>query len=204
MPFGRRVLCLHAYGGNAQDFEARTKQLRAPFKDVDWHYMEAPIETTGGRVWWSYPEWDAAVDPIGYLKATHYDGLPELLALVAEEEERGGAFTGVLGFSQGAVAAATLCARERSALRWAVLISGFAPRDPRASFGAQLHVPTLHVIGTADAVAPEATRALAQHFVAAESVEHDKGHVAQLPAEARQRVVDFLHRHLDAPCAVYT
>jgi hypothetical protein len=46
-----RVLCLHAYGGNAQDFEARTKQLRAAFKDVDWHYMEAPIETTGGRVW---------------------------------------------------------------------------------------------------------------------------------------------------------
>jgi predicted esterase len=64
-------------------------------------------------------------------------------------------------------------------------------------------VPTLHVIGTADAVVPpEATRALAQHFLAAESVEHDKGHVAQLPAEARQRVVAFLHSQLDARTAL--
>lgn len=76
---------------------------------------------------------------------------------------------GILGFSQGATAAAIYCAGlPHGALRFAVLVSGFLPRDPEVAAslaGPGLALPSLHLMGAGDElIPPDRSEALARTF----------------------------------------
>ena len=199
----RKVVCLHGYAQNGAIVRDRSGGFRKPFKKAAYsvEYPDGPFGCTANgedevqadadlqrRAWWR-----------GHSGQTTYGGWPEtrssLLSLC--EEER---FDGVMGFSQGAAAAAMLCAElaDRPELRpkFAVFISGFVPRDETA--GAALlagvsNVPSLHIIGVKDElVVAERSRALATLFADAVVIEHPGGHMIPSGAAVRSQVIAFL------------
>lgn len=98
-----------------------------------------------------------------------------------------------------AVAVAEVAALAR--LRFVIVVSGFPPRRDHLagllSPGRPLHMPSLHVMGEADAQVPVAAcRALAECFAPAERevYVHGGGHLVPSGADARARVVSFVAR----------
>ena len=100
----------------------------------------------------------------------------------------------IVGFSQGAGAAAMLSAELKPS--FAIFVSGFVPRDEAAAASLLAGVDgvrSLHIIGAADTlVEPARSRALAELFDGAEIVEHEGGHHTPSNAAVRARMVDFL------------
>jgi pimeloyl-ACP methyl ester carboxylesterase len=197
-----KVLCLHGYTQNGEVLRDRSGGFRKPLKKsrYELHYVDGPHGCTADgeaeadaeadlsrRAWWK-----------GHSGQEAYDGWPASRAMLTElwRRER---FDGVLGFSQGAAAAAMLCAEMTDPKpKFALLVSGFVPRD-RAAAAALLAgvdaVPTLHVVGRADAlVAPERSRALAALFDGATLVEHEGGHTTPSSPDVRKEVAGFLER----------
>lgn len=101
-------------------------------------------------------------------RAAHYSGWDASQAAIQAALEAHAPIDGLLGFSQGATAAALYLAhtaaggeqaqRRQHQLRFSVHIAGFLPRD--ASYAAALRqgrptLPSLHVLGAADALVPE-------------------------------------------------
>ncbi|KYO26368.1 ovarian cancer-associated 2 protein [Alligator mississippiensis] len=87
----------------------------------------------------------------------------------------------------------------RFAPRFALLVAGFRSRAPaHARFYAEpLAVPSLHVVGQADAVIPPARSAeLAACFVAPVVLEHPGGHFVPAAAPQREAYRRFLQRFL--------
>lgn len=139
---------------------------------------EADVDLTR-RAWWR-----------GF--SVPYDGFSKSRDILSElwERER---FDGVLGFSQGAAVAGMLAAEFRP--RFAILISGFVPKDEEVAAGLLAGVegvPSLHVIGLADTIMlPERSRALAACFAGATVAEHEGGHM--IPSKAvKADLVAFL------------
>ena len=99
-----------------------------------------------------------------------------------------------MGFSQGAGAAAMLCAELQP--RFAILISGFVARDIEAGAGLLAgveNVPSLHVFGESDQlVVPDRSRALVECFTDATVIAHEGGHMIPSGATVRRQVVAFL------------
>ena len=139
----------------------------------------------GRRAWWR-----------GHSGKTTYEGWDaseEMLARLWERER----FDGILGFSQGAAAAAMLCANvEHPRPKFAMIVSGFVPRDEKAAerlLAGVKDVPSLHVFGQTDQlVVPERSRALTTLFADATVVAHDGGHMIPSGAAVRRHVVSFL------------
>jgi hypothetical protein len=119
-------------------------------------------------------------------RAAHYSGWDASQAAIQAALDVHAPIDGLLGFSQGATAAALYLAhtqprdalqRRQDQLRFAVIIAGFLPRD--ATYAAALRqgspaLPSLHVHGAADALVPEdRSRALWDCF-APGSVRHYK------------------------------
>ena len=94
-----------------------------------------------------------------------------------------------------------LCAAmEEPRPKFAVIVSGFVPRDHEAAAaliaGVQ-GVPSLHVFGQTDGlVVPDRSRALAALFADATVVVHDGGHMIPSGAAVRRHVVSFLETTL--------
>ena len=121
-----KVLCLHGYAQCGAVLRDRSGGFRKPLKKSmhDFFYPDGPHDCTAQgedaaeaaaalsrRAWWRassksdvYEGWDMAKS--------------ELLALWDQEN-----FDGVLGFSQGAAAAAMIAAERRPS--FAILVSGF-------------------------------------------------------------------------------
>ena len=102
---------------------------------------------------------------------------------------------GIIGFSQGAAAAAMLAAELRP--RFAVFVSGFVPRDVDAAAtllaGVDEGVPSLHIFGASDElVVPERSKALSELWADATVVEHPGGHMTPSGPLVRERVIGFL------------
>ncbi|GAB0491887.1 hypothetical protein MMPV_003142 [Pyropia vietnamensis] len=96
-------------------------------------------------------------------------------------------------------------------LRFVILVSGFPPQRPHlAGLLSPCHplcIPSLHIMGEADAQVPvAASRALAECFAPAERevYVHGGGHLVPSGADARARVASFLARFVTAegvtPC----
>lgn len=200
--FGKiKVLCLHGYSQNAAIFRDRSGGFRKPFKKnvFEMHYAEGPFGCTAKgedpaiadadltqRAWWR-----------GHSGMETYDGWAETRANLAEvwREEQ---FDGIIGFSQGAAAAAMLAAELRP--RFAIFVSGFVPRDADAASSlleGVKGVPSLHVYGSADElVVPERSRALSELFADATILEHPGGHMTPSGAPIRAQVKEFLSANL--------
>lgn len=199
-----RMLCLHGYHGSADVLRRQLAAFAAPLAELaDFEYIDAPSLAVGDFGWWH------AVDA-----ERRYDGWARTREAIVAAFARRGPFDGVLGFSQGAALAGLLVGLrapdgtptpERPlAFGVAILASGFPARDPEL---AQLYaradsyaLPSLHLVGRADAVVPAAsTRALADRFARPTIVEHAGGHVVPAtPAvieAARALLISFSTTH---------
>ena len=194
-----RVLLLHGYSQNSQEFLFRYKPLleRKLSKFCTLVCPSAPFPLLGAppdgpaRTWWHHPSPDPA-------RAGAYEGLETSRALLLALNASHGPFTGVLGFSQGASLAHLLLAEgSLPACRWAILASGFPSRCALA--GAPLPIPSLHLSSASDVtVAPERSAALAACFAGPQLLQHGHGHAMVQRAEHCNTVVAFIREHMGA------
>ena len=167
-------------------------------KDVDGDAGEGRGNPRG---WWNAAE--AAERPA---TSKAYVGLEDSLALARQTLQEHGPFDGLLGFSQGATLGALLCLAPSPLppLRFAVLVSGFMPRDPAleplvgtAEGPPPLRVPlpSLHVMGENDQlVAAASSQRLSDCFAGATLHRHEGGHLVPSSADFRALLKDFVTR----------
>ena len=111
--------------------------------------------------------------------------LAHLRATVARQ----GPFDGLLGFSQGAAAAALLLAAEPRAFRCALLVAGYVPLDPTLAAALRALPPLTHacllVSGQADELVPRVRcNQLASCFAASAVTWFNHGGGHRLPKSA--------------------
>ena len=129
-----KVLCLHGYSQNGAVLRDRSGGFRKPFKKSrfelsypdglfgctkdgeDQAEADADLER---RAWWR-----------GHAGQATYVGWDQSHASMCELWERE-QFDGIIGFSQGAAAAAMLCAELKP--RFGIFVAGFVPNDQTAA-----------------------------------------------------------------------
>ena len=124
-------------------------------------------------------------------------------AIQAAIDERGGV-DGIIGFSQGSTAASLFLAEARPRVSFAVLFSGFFPRDESFARllrdGARTLAPrSLHVMGSSDTfVSTSRSMLLADCFGEGREVYvHGGGHGIPSDKAGRDAVKKFVNESLD-------
>ncbi len=186
-----RMLCLHGYHGAAAILRYQMQPLIAGTASlVEYVHADAPSLADGDFGWWhaaedgEYRGWSRTRDWIRSMFVLH------------------GHFDGVFGFSQGAALAGLLVGmRSELAFDFAVLVGGFASKDPRHArhyaARAAYTLPSLHLIGRSDAVVPPIESLnLASRFATPTIVCHDGGHVIAATPDVRRRYRRFLDEML--------
>ena len=192
----RRVLCLHGSGGSAASFLERLAPLKTALGD---EFEFTALDGPGGK-WWTYPAGERS------FSASSYTGAEESIAAVEAELAKG--YTGLLGFSQGAMLAALVAARcslkeSEVSLKFAVICGAATPAPYDALLARSrdateaVALPTLHCLSKADTMnPPELGEALAGCFrhPPAQLLWHSIGH--QLPPnEELPKVVAFMEQN---------
>lgn len=203
-----RLLALHGYRQSERRFRQRTGALRKALRGrAELVALDAPHLVPGTedeasddppRGWWfsrpgTFEASEAADQPAG---------LEESLEAVARALEERGPFDGLLGFSQGAALAAMVCALRargdpRFPITFAILVAAFASRAPAHDhfYREPIALPSLHVVGDADAViAARLSAELAQCFVEPVVITHPGGHFVPVAAPQKEAYLDFLGR----------
>ncbi|ERN03155.1 hypothetical protein AMTRI_Chr02g263390 [Amborella trichopoda] len=152
------------------------------------------------------PKWvqaDEPFDPLQYEKQT--EGWETSYAYIMEMVQRLGPFDGVLGFSQGAAMAATLCAKQEResegqlSFGFVILCSGFLSPVKELFQGPPIKCPSLHIFGSERGNDRQITHAVSVELVSMFSsdtsvlLEHDSGHI--IPT--RQSYIDQIKAFLD-------
>ncbi|KAK9830318.1 hypothetical protein WJX72_010963 [[Myrmecia] bisecta] len=212
-----RILCLHGYLQNAETFRAKIGSVRKALKSrAEFFFVDAPhpvqiqdeqqVQAEGGtrdspRAWWTWKDLEPGMRPS---RAAHYDGWDVSVKVLADSLQRHAPIDGVLGFSQGATAAALLLAQATSepgipAPSFAVLIGGFLPRDDTFAgwiTTAKPSTPVLFVFGVNDVlVPPERSHQLIAAFAGPhiQQFEHAGAHmVPTCSGEFKQQLQQFL------------
>lgn len=203
-----RLLCLHGYMQDAAIFRSRLGSMRKGLKSrAEFFFLDAPfpatpaaaadqqandaVEGSQGRSWWQWTDLDPGTRPS---RAAHYSGWEVSQAAITAALQEHAPIDAILGFSQGATAAALYLAhtepqpaeqeeglngstqqqqqhtwqQRQDQLRAAIIIAGFLPRDE--SYAATVRsrgpsLPCLHVSGAKDTlVPPDRTSELRQCF----------------------------------------
>ncbi|KAF8055937.1 dfr1 [Scenedesmus sp. PABB004] len=162
----------------------------------------------GGLSWFCWSDLGPDKRPSLAVKYSRWDETYAALCAALREQRP----DGLLGFSQGATAAALFLAALRTAQRdgrdldvplpkFCIAVAGFLPRDPdyaKLLEDAATDVPTLFVMGTADRLIPPArSHALMDTFdqACADLYEHPGAHmVPTCTGEFKARLCDFLDR----------
>ncbi|KAJ9180353.1 hypothetical protein P3X46_008611 [Hevea brasiliensis] len=147
---------------------------------------------------------DGPFDPLQYQQQT--EGFDVSIAYLSTVFSQEGPFDGILGFSQGAAMAASVCALEGRLkgeinFRFAVLCSGFAIQHAEIKRGS-INCPSLHIfgrdLGKDRQIANQASRDLVSLFEEDSSViiEHDCGHIIPTRHPYIDQIRGFLQRFL--------
>lgn len=147
---------------------------------------------------------DGPFDPLQYQQQT--EGFDVSVAYLRTIFSQEGPFDGLLGFSQGAAMAASVCALEGRLkgeinFKFAILCSGFAIQRADIKPGS-INCPSLHIfgggLGKDRQIANQASRDLASFFVEDSSVliEHDCGHIIPTRHPYIDQIRGFLQRFL--------
>jgi hypothetical protein len=133
--------------------------------------------------------------------SARYKGWEESEKTIRDAMEVYGPFDGIMGFSQGSLAASVALAsipELKSTVKFVVLIAGFNPLDDHFSRLLESEVPlaprSLHVIGSSDAlVTRDRFESLISFYGADPRVfEHNGGHGVPTSAEFRNTVKTFI------------
>lgn len=207
-----RILVLHGYRQSGDIFWKRIGFLRKHFGNkIELVCPTAPLVYGPGEYMW----WRASDD------GKKYEGVADAIKYLNQIEERDGPFDGVVGFSQGAAVAATLCALQHHAthengvaaealldtglpsintkLKFAIMVGGFIPRDEMMrsvlfTKEQSISVPSLHVIGEADTIVlPEKSSDLRSLFQNPQSYEHPSGHTIPSTRDCRDTLLTFIN-----------
>ncbi|CAN6469677.1 unnamed protein product [Victoria cruziana] len=148
-------------------------------------------------------EWELAnepFDPSQYQKQT--EGWEESFNFLKRTFTQMGPFDGVLGFSQGASVAATLCAERGKDVdidfKFAILCSGFC--TPAFEFKGLIECASLHIFGGTVSkdkqICRDASFKLANSFHPAHAVivEHNSGHIVPTKPPYINQIQNFLQR----------
>jgi predicted esterase len=204
------LLALHGFTLNGAAMRAALGGLEAELsRHVELVFPDAPNVCTPGAVdrlyqVWPMPRsepphrcwWDASDD------GRVYQGLEQSLELTRELIERH-APVALLGFSQGAMLAATLAALSSNGklpvLSFVVLVAGAPPRASAllGEFDRPVDVPSLHVWGERDQLSGPRSPELFQRFEASsrEMVTWEGGHSVPTSGPAASQLVDFVARY---------
>ncbi|OVA13568.1 Rhodanese-like domain [Macleaya cordata] len=143
-------------------------------------------------------------DPLQYRQQT--DGYDTSLAYLKDVFSQSGPFDGILGFSQGAAMAASVCG-QRGRLdgeidfKFAILCSGFALQTGEFEMGS-IKCPSIHVFGNGlgkdRQIARNASMELANLFEKSCSliIEHESGHIIPTRSPYIDQIKAFLLRFL--------
>ncbi|GLT88434.1 hypothetical protein SLE2022_064610 [Rubroshorea leprosula] len=152
-------------------------------------------------------EWKIANHPFDALQYQgQTDGFDLSLSYLKRVFSEEGPFDGILGFSQGAAMAASICARRERLkgeidFRFAILCSGFALQIPELDQGT-INCPSLHIFGSEPGkdrqITSQASRNLATLFEDGCSVviEHESGHIIPTRSPYIDNIKNFLQRFL--------
>lgn len=154
--------------------------------DMDWKVSDGPF------------------DPNQYQQQT--DGFDVSLAYLKTVFSQQGPFDGILGFSQGAALAGSICAQRERLMgeidfRFVILCSGFSLHSEKFEHGS-ISCPSLHIFGSDlgkdRQIVKQASIDLAVAFEDGCSViiEHDSGHIIPTRSPYIDEIKDFLQRFL--------
>lgn len=180
-----RVLCLHGYVQNADVFRRRSAVLRKDLKDIaEMTYIDGPTVIPPDRLEFELTDeqkqsalawWLMDADGIHY---EHYTRFEDHIRNIWSKE---GPFDVILGFSQGALAAALAGQLVQPPPRFTVLFSGFLPKSETHAevfrSGKEALIPSLQFLGDTDQwVAPQRSLDLAALYPQDKvCVQHHKG-----------------------------
>jgi predicted esterase len=204
------LLAFHGFTLNGTHMQAQLGGIEGKLAvDVDLVCPDAPHECSPESVERFYAAsrtprpapphlcgWDATDD------GAIYNGWERTRDAVHELIDRH-APVGLLGFSQGAMLAASIAALSSSkrlpSVRFAVIVAGRVPRASilQSLFDRPIQVPSLHVWGDADKLTGAAAPALVEHFDPAvrEVVRWPGPHVIPTRGAAADSIVSFVRRH---------
>ncbi|KAJ5093638.1 Serine hydrolase FSH [Penicillium angulare] len=154
-----KFLCLHGRGTCSQIFEMQTAAIREEFTNHEFVFIDGifPIEANNGAT-------IVTGSSYGFLPSTVNDPreVRDAVAALADYVNYEGPFDGVMGFSEGAIMAATLLVEDAKnsamGLKCGIFFSGGLPLDPELlrgkcvrcvdplTDGVAIHVPTAIVV----------------------------------------------------------
>jgi len=209
-----KLLCLHGYTQNATVFSKQTAVIRKALKSsVEFVYLSAPRYADD-----AFPETDESSRKLAWWEAKtskephrgmEYHGFEETLSYIVDFLEKEGPFDGALGFSQGAILAATLSASLRDnclhrlstshpSLKIAIMISGFKMRDlayEKYFDPGPIETHSLHVLGTGDKLVPsEHSLELSSYFKNPTILEHSGGHYVPSDTQNKRKFIEFFQQ----------
>lgn len=176
------MLCLHGYMQSADILRHKMGSWRKGLRSrVELHFVDAPIVVKDAptdvpelaerldasdiqfRSWWNFTSGNRADRP-GTNSRVVITGWPEARDAISDALRAAGPNCALMGFSQGATAAAAYAAEAGQSdtlprPACVIAVSGFMPRDEKLSAAitsAGLQLPAMHVIGAADEIIPRA------------------------------------------------
>lgn len=197
-----RILCLHGRQQSAGVFQYRLTRLVA--KAASWAefvFVDGPIELPP-------QEESERVNTRGWGLASTDEaktGLPATEEALRRAWAELGPFDGVLGFSEGAIAALRYCRIAATRGETVGDAPGFvgdglefgifagAPGPPAGDPPERLSLPTLHLASAGDAIVPIAeSRRLAAVFEGSKFIQHGGGHGFPQQVDEVQQVIAFI------------
>jgi len=203
-----RLLVLHGFTQNGAALRAHMEPLLARLPDsLELDFPDAPHACSPASVARMHARIGDATPPGPYRcwrdasdDGLQYRGFDETRALLTERASRGPR-VGMLGFSQGAIAASAFAALAAHGqfphLDFVILVAGRTPRAEQLAplFGEPLALPSLHVCGTRDPMREPSAR-LAEAFDPGqrETASWMGPHVVPTRGSAADAIASFLAR----------
>ncbi|XP_057448542.1 uncharacterized protein LOC130740064 [Lotus japonicus] len=204
-----RILCLHGFRTSSQILKQLVSRWpESVLQKLDLVFLDGQFPAQGksdveGIYDPPYYEWFQA-----HKDFSEYSNFEECLAYIEDYMVKNGPFDGFLGFSQGAILAASLPGMQEQGvalgkvekIKFLIVISGAKfggkkfglPKLASNAFSKPIECPSLHFIGETDFMKPESI-ALLEAFVDPLVIHHPKGHtIPRLDDKSLETMLSFI------------
>ncbi|KAF5769362.1 putative serine hydrolase FSH, alpha/Beta hydrolase [Helianthus annuus] len=211
-----KILCLHGFRTSGAILQKEVEKWPQPLlQKLDLVFMDGPYPAQGksgvdGIFEPPFYEWFQADE-----EYKEFYNFEECLAKIEKFMLTHGPFDGILGFSQGAMLAATIPGMQREGValtkvpkvKFLIIASGAKfgsskfgiPKLASASFSTPITTPSLHIIGETDIVKEEGI-GLLESFVDPLIIHHPNGHtIPMLDDKSLEIFYNFIAKIQDLP-----